>query len=71
MYRPPKDLDGIPGAKDLIMCLTGYLRQDRDDIMVGICYTLPCDLFGGGCALCFVSLLEFTFTLLSLRPWSA
>ncbi|XP_027938348.1 BRCT domain-containing protein At4g02110 [Vigna unguiculata] len=33
MYRPPKDLDGIPGAKDLIMCLTGYLRQDRDDIM--------------------------------------
>ncbi|KAL2323700.1 hypothetical protein Fmac_028079 [Flemingia macrophylla] len=33
MYRPLKDLDGIPGAKDLIMCLTGYLRQDRDDIM--------------------------------------
>ncbi|KAL9318845.1 hypothetical protein ACSQ67_015362 [Phaseolus vulgaris] len=33
MYRPPKDLDGIPGAKGLIMCLTGYLRQDRDDIM--------------------------------------
>lgn len=56
MYRPPKDLDGIPGAKDLIMCLTGYLRQDRDDIMVGICYTLPCDLFGGGCGLC----CEFT-----------
>jgi len=45
MYRPPKDLDGIPGAKGLIMCLTGYLRQDRDDIMVGICYTLSCDLF--------------------------
>ncbi|KAK7344389.1 hypothetical protein VNO77_13932 [Canavalia gladiata] len=33
MYRPLKDLNGIPGAKDLIMCLTGYLRQDRDDIM--------------------------------------
>ncbi|CAJ1969883.1 unnamed protein product [Sphenostylis stenocarpa] len=33
MYRPPKDFNGIPGAKDLIMCLTGYLRQDRDDIM--------------------------------------
>ncbi|PNY09013.1 BRCT domain-containing protein [Trifolium pratense] len=33
MYRPLKDLDGIPGAKDLIVCLTGYLRQDREDIM--------------------------------------
>ncbi|CAJ2629052.1 unnamed protein product [Trifolium pratense] len=33
MYRPLKDLDGIPGAKDLIICLTGYLRQDREDIM--------------------------------------
>ncbi|XP_057424278.1 BRCT domain-containing protein At4g02110 [Lotus japonicus] len=33
MYRPPKDLNGIPGANELIMCLTGYLRQDRDDIM--------------------------------------
>ncbi|KAL5560980.1 hypothetical protein UlMin_030727 [Ulmus minor] len=33
MYRPPKDLNGIPGAKSLIMCLTGYQRQDRDDIM--------------------------------------
>ncbi|KAK9282336.1 hypothetical protein L1049_005250 [Liquidambar formosana] len=33
LYRPLKDLDGIPGAKSLIMCLTGYQRQDRDDIM--------------------------------------
>lgn len=40
MYRPLKDLNGIPGANNLIMCLTGYLRQDRDDIMVGICSSL-------------------------------
>jgi len=40
MYRPLKDLNGIPGAKDLVVCLTGYLRQDRDDIMVSICFTL-------------------------------
>ncbi|XP_050237883.1 BRCT domain-containing protein At4g02110 [Mercurialis annua] len=33
MYRPLRDLNGISGAKDLIMCLTGYQRQDRDDIM--------------------------------------
>ncbi|XP_039001276.1 BRCT domain-containing protein At4g02110-like isoform X2 [Hibiscus syriacus] len=33
MYRPLRDLDGIPGAKSLIVCLTGYQRQDRDDIM--------------------------------------
>ncbi|KAK8718147.1 hypothetical protein V6N13_045392 [Hibiscus sabdariffa] len=33
MYRPLRDLDGIPGAKSLILCLTGYQRQDRDDIM--------------------------------------
>ena len=36
MYRPPKDLNGIPGAESLIMCLTGYQRQDRDDIMVKV-----------------------------------
>lgn len=36
MYRPLRDLNGIPGAKGLIMCLTGYQRQDRDDIMVCI-----------------------------------
>ncbi|CAM8930809.1 unnamed protein product [Rhodiola kirilowii] len=34
IYRPLKDLNGIPGAKDLVMCLTGYTRQDRDDIMI-------------------------------------
>nr|GMD63976.1 BRCT domain-containing protein [Ipomoea batatas] len=33
MYRPLRDLNGIPGAKSLLICLTGYLRQDRDDIM--------------------------------------
>ncbi|KAL2556603.1 BRCT domain-containing protein [Forsythia ovata] len=34
MYRPLRALNGIPGAKSLIVCLTGYQRQDRDDIMV-------------------------------------
>ncbi|XP_068311924.1 BRCT domain-containing protein At4g02110 [Pyrus communis] len=33
IYRPLRDLNGIPGAKRLIVCLTGYQRQDRDDIM--------------------------------------
>ncbi|XP_031273937.1 BRCT domain-containing protein At4g02110-like [Pistacia vera] len=33
MYRPLKDLNGIPGAKGLVVCLTGYQRQDREDIM--------------------------------------
>ncbi|XVE77548.1 hypothetical protein DITRI_Ditri13aG0072100 [Diplodiscus trichospermus] len=33
MYRPVRDLNGIPGSKSLIICLTGYQRQDRDDIM--------------------------------------
>ncbi|XP_028084818.1 BRCT domain-containing protein At4g02110 [Camellia sinensis] len=33
MYRPLRDLDGIRGAKSIIACLTGYQRQDRDDIM--------------------------------------
>ncbi|KAF5726361.1 BRCT domain-containing protein [Tripterygium wilfordii] len=33
MYRPLIDLNGIPGGKSLIVCLTGYQRQDRDDIM--------------------------------------
>ncbi|XVF32872.1 hypothetical protein REPUB_Repub17cG0120300 [Reevesia pubescens] len=33
MYTPFRDLNGIPGAKSLIICLTGYQRQDRDDIM--------------------------------------
>lgn len=34
LYRPLRELNGIPGAKSLIMCLTGYQRQDRDDVMV-------------------------------------
>ncbi|KAA8549098.1 hypothetical protein F0562_000782 [Nyssa sinensis] len=33
MYRPLRDLNGILGAKSLVVCLTGYQRQDRDDIM--------------------------------------
>ncbi|KAA0046685.1 BRCT domain-containing protein [Cucumis melo var. makuwa] len=33
LYRPLRELNGIPGAKSLIMCLTGYQRQDRDDVM--------------------------------------
>ncbi|KAG8389550.1 hypothetical protein BUALT_Bualt02G0240900 [Buddleja alternifolia] len=33
MYRPMRDLNGISGAKSLVVCLTGYQRQDRDDIM--------------------------------------
>ncbi|XP_010259356.1 PREDICTED: BRCT domain-containing protein At4g02110 [Nelumbo nucifera] len=33
LYRPVKDLNGIPGAKALSICLTGYQRQDREDIM--------------------------------------
>ncbi|KAF5178246.1 Brct domain [Thalictrum thalictroides] len=33
LYRPVKDLNGIPGSKSLSICLTGYQRQDREDIM--------------------------------------
>ncbi|XP_050376405.1 BRCT domain-containing protein At4g02110 [Argentina anserina] len=33
IYRPLKHLNGIPGAKNLLICLTGYQGQDRDDIM--------------------------------------
>ncbi|PRQ45953.1 putative transcription factor interactor and regulator CCHC(Zn) family [Rosa chinensis] len=33
IYRPLKHLNGILGAKNLLMCLTGYQGQDRDDIM--------------------------------------
>ncbi|KAM1207767.1 hypothetical protein COP2_008565 [Malus domestica] len=33
IYRPLRDLNGIPDAMGLIVCLTGYQRQDRDDIM--------------------------------------
>ncbi|CAL9777400.1 unnamed protein product [Musa acuminata subsp. burmannicoides] len=33
LYCPVKDLNGIPGSKSLHICLTGYQRQERDDIM--------------------------------------
>ncbi|PHT45162.1 hypothetical protein CQW23_14320 [Capsicum baccatum] len=33
MYRPLMDLDKILGAKSLMLCLTGYQWQDRNDIM--------------------------------------
>ncbi|KAL3531526.1 hypothetical protein ACH5RR_010848 [Cinchona calisaya] len=33
LYRPLRDLNGIPGAKSFVVCLTGYQRQDREDIM--------------------------------------
>ncbi|KAK1420458.1 hypothetical protein QVD17_22073 [Tagetes erecta] len=33
MYTPVKDLNGISGAKSLVICLTGYQREDREDIM--------------------------------------
>lgn len=33
LYRPVRDLSGIPGSKSLHICLTGYQRQERDDIM--------------------------------------
>ncbi|CAM8990938.1 unnamed protein product [Rhodiola kirilowii] len=55
IYRPLKDLNGIPGAKDLVMCLTGYTRQDREDIMVCpsflfsmlvICYKFEAQVLG-------------------------
>jgi hypothetical protein len=45
MYRPLKDLNGIPGAKSLMICLTGYQRQDRDDVMVCICLFYPIAAF--------------------------
>ncbi|KVI12451.1 BRCT domain-containing protein [Cynara cardunculus var. scolymus] len=33
MYKPVRDLNGITGAKSLVICLTGYQREDREDIM--------------------------------------
>ncbi|CAN6809109.1 unnamed protein product [Brassica oleracea var. botrytis] len=41
LYRPLRDLNGIPGSKSLIVCLTGYQRQDREDIMTMV------ELMGG------------------------
>ncbi|XP_076905471.1 BRCT domain-containing protein At4g02110-like [Bidens hawaiensis] len=33
MYTPVRDLNGIPGARSLVICLTGYQCEDREDIM--------------------------------------
>ncbi|CAA6654381.1 unnamed protein product [Spirodela intermedia] len=33
LYKPVKDLNGIPGSELLFICLTGYQRRERDDIM--------------------------------------
>ncbi|KAG7553271.1 BRCT domain [Arabidopsis thaliana x Arabidopsis arenosa] len=33
LFRPLRDLNGIPGSKTLVVCLTGYQGQDREDIM--------------------------------------
>ncbi|MQL84826.1 hypothetical protein Taro_017336 [Colocasia esculenta] len=33
LYRPVRDLNGIPGSGSLFICLTGYQRQERDTIM--------------------------------------
>ncbi|XP_010424668.1 PREDICTED: BRCT domain-containing protein At4g02110-like [Camelina sativa] len=41
LYRPLRDLNGVPGSKTLVVCLTGYQGQDREDIMAMV------DLMGG------------------------
>ncbi|CAM0947202.1 unnamed protein product [Alopecurus aequalis] len=33
IYWPTRDLNGIPGSEKLQICLTGYQRNDREDIM--------------------------------------
>uniref|UniRef100_A0A1D1YQN3 BRCT domain-containing protein At4g02110 n=1 Tax=Anthurium amnicola TaxID=1678845 RepID=A0A1D1YQN3_9ARAE len=33
LYRPVRDLNGIPGSESFFICLTGYQRQERDNIM--------------------------------------
>ncbi|XP_077218708.1 transcription coactivator isoform X2 [Tasmannia lanceolata] len=33
LYKPVKNLEGIPGSASLYICLTGYQKQERDDIM--------------------------------------
>lgn len=43
LYCPVKDLNGIPGSKSLHICLTGYQRQERDDIMVILVCFFPFD----------------------------
>nr|XP_051213510.1 BRCT domain-containing protein At4g02110-like isoform X4 [Lolium perenne]XP_051213511.1 BRCT domain-containing protein At4g02110-like isoform X5 [Lolium perenne] len=33
IYRPVRDLNGIPGSQSLNICLTGYQKDGREDIM--------------------------------------
>ncbi|XP_047065268.1 uncharacterized protein LOC124673187 [Lolium rigidum] len=33
IYRPVRDLNGIPGSRSLNICLTGYQKDGREDIM--------------------------------------
>ncbi|KAM0830877.1 hypothetical protein ACQ4PT_065929 [Festuca glaucescens] len=33
LYRPVSDLNGIPGSQSLNICLTGYQKDGREDIM--------------------------------------
>ncbi|KAM3372087.1 hypothetical protein ACQJBY_019131 [Aegilops geniculata] len=33
LYKPLRDLDGIPGSQSLNICLTGYQKNGREDIM--------------------------------------
>lgn len=33
LYKPVRDLDGIPGSQSLNICLTGYKKNGREDIM--------------------------------------
>uniref|UniRef100_A0A8I6WX39 BRCT domain-containing protein n=2 Tax=Hordeum vulgare subsp. vulgare TaxID=112509 RepID=A0A8I6WX39_HORVV len=33
LYKPLRDLDGIPGSESLNICLTGYQKNGREDIM--------------------------------------
>ncbi|KAF7013898.1 hypothetical protein CFC21_027946 [Triticum aestivum] len=33
LYKPVRDLEGIPGSQSLNICLTGYQKNGREDIM--------------------------------------
>ncbi|KAG8099022.1 hypothetical protein GUJ93_ZPchr0013g36952 [Zizania palustris] len=33
LYRPVRDFNGIPGSESLCICLTGYQKNGREDIM--------------------------------------
>jgi hypothetical protein len=34
LYWPVREYNGIPGAESLLICLTGFQKQYREDIMV-------------------------------------